>query len=103
MINYRQWIFLAVAAIAFNSPVIAQQSRPEIKYHVVANTTPPDAFLALRTDPSSKIGRRIETMPNGTALEVLKTNSDGWWYVRVVASGNEGWALSGQKNQRWIV
>jgi hypothetical protein len=42
-------------------------------------------------------------MPNGTALEVLKRNSDGWWYVRVVASGQEGWALSGQKDKRWIV
>jgi hypothetical protein len=103
MIRCRQWICLAVAAIVFDAPAIAQQSPPEIKYHVVANTTPPDAFLSLRTDPSSSIGRRIETMPNGTALQVLKTNSDGWWYVRVVASGNEGWTLSGQKDKRWIV
>ena len=103
MFSYRQWICLAVGALVFDAPLMAQQSRAEIKYYIVANTTPPDAFVALRTNPSSSIGRRIEAMPNGTALQVLKTNSDGWWYVKVVASGNEGWALSGENDKRWIV
>jgi hypothetical protein len=101
MTTYRQWIFSVAVAIVFGAPAIAQQ--PQIKYYVVANATPPDAFLALRTHPSSKIGRRIETMANGTVLEVLKTNSDGWWYVKIVASGTEGWALSGQEDKHWIV
>jgi hypothetical protein len=105
MTNYRLWIYLAaaVAATAFSRPTTAQEARPEIKYYVVANATPPDAFLALRTDPSPKTGSRIEVMPNGTVLEVLKTNPNGWWYVRVVASGKEGWALSGQNDKHWIV
>jgi hypothetical protein len=105
MTSCRLWICLAAAltAIAFGRPTTAQEPRPEIKYYVVANTTPPDAFLALRTDPSPKTGSRIEVMPNGTALEVLKTNPSGWWYVRVVASGKEGWALSGQNDKHWIV
>lgn len=101
MTIYRQLIFSVASTLLFGSLAIAQQL--QTKYYVVANTTPPDAFLALRTDPSPKIGRRIEMMPNGTALEVLKRNPDGWWYVRVVVSGHEGWALSSQKDKRWIV
>jgi|SRR6516164_9581068 hypothetical protein len=68
----------------------------------VDNTRPPDAFLALRTHPSSVTGRRIMAMPNGTPLNVLQRNSNGWWYVRVLG-GPEGWALSRQGNKTWIV
>jgi hypothetical protein len=35
-------------------------------------------------------------------LEVLERRGDGWWYDRVVPSGEEGWALSGQGNSIWI-
>ena len=42
------------------------------------------------------------TMPNGTLLEVLRKQEDGWWLLRVVPTGQEGWALSGSKNQSWI-
>jgi hypothetical protein len=54
----------------------------------------PDAFLALRTDPSTSVGRRIMQMLNGTMLRVLRRNQDGWWYVQLVETGREGWALS---------
>src|SRR5271165_2030872 len=37
--------------------------------YFVANTTPPDAFLALRTDPSSTIGVRISILPNGSTFK----------------------------------
>jgi tetratricopeptide (TPR) repeat protein len=70
--------------------------------YLVANTTPPDAFVALRTLPSSRSGERIATMPNGTALQVLQRRSDGWWYVQVVETGQKGWALSGQSGKVWI-
>src|SRR5437588_12946263 len=56
-------------------------------YYVVANTRPPDAFLALRTDPSTSVGRRIMEMPNGTMLRVLRRNQDGWWFVRLGETG----------------
>ena len=70
--------------------------------HFVANTKPPDAYLALRTDPSAKQGKRIMEMPNGTQLRVLQRRSDGWWYVRALAFNKEGWALSGQGSKSWI-
>lgn len=70
--------------------------------HVVANTTPPDAFVALRTLPSSRTGERITTMPNGTALQVLQRRPDGWWHVQIVETGQKGWALSGQSGKVWI-
>src|SRR5687767_4729944 len=45
-------------------------SAPTEVRHVVANTAPPDAFVSLRTEPSTKTGQRVATMPNGTALRV---------------------------------
>lgn len=70
--------------------------------HFVANTQPPDAYLALRTQPNSRQGSRIKIMPNGTLLQVLQRRNDGWWQVRIVPSGEEGWTLSSQGNRQWI-
>ena len=92
---------LAAALAAFFPLGIAAVSAEE-PIHFVANTKPPDAFLALRTDPTSKQGRRIMEMPNGTQLRVLERRNDGWWHVRVVASNTDGWALSGQGGKSWI-
>jgi uncharacterized protein len=75
---------------------------PSEKLYVIANTTPPDAFLSLRTDPSLRIGQRLASMANGTVVKVLQENPDGWWKVRVIATGQEGWALSGQNGKVWI-
>ncbi len=72
-------------------------------YYYVANTSPPDDFLALRTAPSSLQGPRVEAMPNGTLLEVIEKRPDGWWFVRDVGTGKEGWALSGNRATAWIV
>jgi hypothetical protein len=80
---------------------VAQNNADDTYY--VANTRPPDAYLALRTNPSSRDGQRIETMPNGTLLKVLQRNADGWWYVRMLPSGPEGWAMSRQGSISWIV
>jgi hypothetical protein len=77
-------------------------SSSDTRYFYVANTRPPDAFLALRSHPTSQEGLRIMEMPNGTALKVLQRRADGWWHVRVVSSGQEGWALSGQGGAVWI-
>src|SRR5947209_2050339 len=80
----------------------ARASGPDTALHYVANTRPPDAYLALRTQPSAASGTRIMTMPNGTALRVLERRADGWWRVRVEPSGQEGWALAFQGNRSWI-
>jgi hypothetical protein len=76
--------------------------RADNALYYVANTRPPDAFLALRTQPTSAAGSRIMAMPNGTTLRVLERRTDGWWRVRVEPSGQEGWALAGQGNRTWI-
>jgi len=95
-----------LAAIMFLFAVcglsIAQNVSSDEAYYV-ANTRPPDAFLALRTNPTTASGQRIANMPNGTPLKVLERRGDGWWYVRVLPSGPEGWALSRQGNSVWIV
>ena len=69
---------------------------------VVANTLPPDDYLSLRTEPSTKIGSRITKMANGTELKVLDRRSDGWWRVEIVATGQSGWASSGS-SKKYIV
>lgn len=54
-----------------------------------------DNFLALRTEPSSRSGRRIDRMPPGTELEVLG-RSGAWLNVRL-EDGRSGWA-----HGKWI-
>jgi hypothetical protein len=71
-------------------------------YYYVDDTRPPDAFLALRTMPTASRGQRIMKMPNGTLLNVLDRQNNGWWHVRVVPGGEEGWALRGQGSRVWI-
>lgn len=99
---FRRFIIAAAwAALAIPIAAVAQQ-RPDAALHYVANTRPPDAYLSLRTQPTSASGMRIMTMPNGTALRVLDRRADGWWRVRVEPSGQEGWALAFQGNRTWI-
>jgi hypothetical protein len=71
-------------------------------YSYVANTAPPDAFLALKMYPSSN-SPRIMAMANGTKLDVLLRRVDGWWYVKVWPTGEEGWAYSGTGNKAYIL
>src|SRR5262245_23125408 len=96
----RAAIAVIVAALC---PLLTAQNRPSPGYYLVANTRAPDAYLALRTEPSADRGQRIATMPNGTLLEVLQRRPDGWWLVRIAATGQEGWALSGQGDRTWIL
>jgi uncharacterized caspase-like protein len=78
----------------------ADESR---RYHYVADVMPPDDWLALRSAPSADEGMRLRKMPNGTLLEVLTERADGWWRVRVVDTGEIGWAKSGVRGKRqWI-
>ena len=83
----------------FTDHAVAQDNAT---YHYVANTRPPDPFLSLRTHPTTTVGQRITTMPNGTLLEVVQRLNDGWWFVRVVSTGVEGWAMSGDRYAKWI-
>lgn len=98
---------LSVTEFRYSCRVIIEQptvtAADDTSIYVVANTKGPDAFLSLRTDPSIEVGGRISKMPNGTALQVLQRRQDNWWRVKLVSSGQEGWALSGQGNSRWIV
>jgi len=102
--SYRRIVLMLIVALC-GTMVVAYSSRAQSdgSNYYVSNTHPPDAFLSLRTMPSASSGERIMAMVNGTVLEVLKRRSDGWWNVRVKATGEEGWALSGKGNQAWIV
>jgi YARHG domain len=90
---------LAVSLIGKPATSIAQSGTA---YSYVANTAPPDAFLALKSYPSPN-SPRIMAMANGTKLDVLIRRADGWWYVKVWPTGEEGWAFSGRGNKAWIL
>jgi hypothetical protein len=79
-----------------------QPARAQEQFYYVANTSPPDAFLALRTEPSAITGQRIAKLPNGTKLKLLERREDAWWFVRVIQSGEQGWVLSGQNGTIWV-
>ena len=59
-------IFIAIFAgiLQFASPSVAQKNAGDNSFYFVANTRPPDAYVALRTHPTSSFGQRITTMPN---------------------------------------
>lgn len=88
-----------VALVGISSASDAQNGGA---YSYVANTKPPDAFLALKAYPSVN-SPRIMAMANGTKLDVLLRRADGWWYVKVFPTGEEGWAFSGRGNTAWIL
>jgi hypothetical protein len=92
-------VVLLFVGIAAAGPAVAQQNG----HSYIANVLPPDDYVALRSAPSSQLGRRIAILPNGELVDVLERRGDGWWRVRVVASGAEGWALSGGGGRQWIV
>jgi len=82
--------------------VAPEDRRPPVGYFFVWDTRPPDDWLALRSEPTTKRGRQIRKMENGTLLDVIDKRTDGWWRVRVVDTGVVGWALSGQGSRTWI-
>jgi hypothetical protein len=102
--RFRRFLINAACllAVAIPTAVAAQQRGADTALHYVANTRPPDAFLALRSKPTAASGVRLAVMPNGTALRVLERRNDGWWRVRIETSGLEGWALAAQGSRTWI-
>ncbi|MBV8755334.1 MAG: trypsin-like peptidase domain-containing protein [Hyphomicrobiales bacterium] len=94
------WVFREYLSCPSDISVAESSSAAAVYY--VDNTRPPDAFLALRTQPSATVGVKIMEMPNGTRLQVLQRRDDGWWYVRVVPTGQTGWARSRVGRIVWI-
>ncbi len=82
---------------AHRNPAPAQRSQGSFgqHFHYVGQVNPPDPWLALRTEPSSKRGRRIMKMPQGTLLRQLERR--GFWWRVELTTGERGWAHS-----KWI-
>ena len=81
----------------------ANSTAEQSETYVVANTLPPDDYLSLRSDPSVSVGQRIAKMPNGTVLQLLQGNLEGWARVQIVATGQKGWAFAGTDTKKYIV
>ncbi len=90
-------------AAAWLCLALTSSVRAQNQHYYVANLLPPDDYLALRTLPTTAAGGRVTTLPNGALVDVLEQRPDGWWRLRVVASGAEGWALSGAHGKSWIL
>lgn len=96
------YLLIALLATCLTSILTTEASAQNQAYSYVANTTPPDAFLALKSYPTSS-SPRVMAMANGTKLDVLIRRADGWWYVKVFPTGEEGWAFSGRGNVAYIL
>lgn len=72
---------------------------PAAQFCVVYDVRPPDAWLALRSEPTTKRGRRIYKLPSGTRLEMLGPQEGNWHLVRV-SDGSVGWVS--WYRDRWI-
>ncbi len=55
----------------------------------------PDPYLALRSEPTTMYGQRLEKMGNGSIVAIIEKQDDGWWFVQDLRSGLQGWAKSG--------
>lgn len=94
-------MFVRAACVILLSLIKCAHADPR-SFYFVANIRPPDNFLALRSVPSARYGQRLETMPNGTKLNALQKNTNGWWFVRDIETGAEGWAFAGHPRPTWI-
>lgn len=63
------------------------------RYHYVGPVFPPDPWLALRTAPTTRQGRRLMKMPEGTLFR--KLDQSGKWFKVELRDGRVGWAHSG--------
>ena len=75
------------------------QPSPAAQVCVVYDVRPPDAWLALRTEPTTKRGRRLYKLPSGTRLDMLGPQEGNWHLVRV-SNGSVGWVS--WYRDRWI-
>jgi hypothetical protein len=89
-----------VAELRANCKSTSVSAQDTIYY--VANTREPDAFLALRDNPSNN-GMLIAKLRNGTQLRILERRSDGWWRIQVISTDEIGWASRGNGAVDWIV
>ena len=76
----------------------AEARRNRLTICVVDDVRPPDDWLALRTQPTSRGGRRLAKLPKGTRLELTGERVGSW--IKVRAWGQEGWVS--WKRQHWI-
>jgi hypothetical protein len=76
----------------------AEARRNRLTICFVDDVRPPDDWLALRTQPTSRGGRRLAKLPKGTRLELTGERAGSW--IKVRAWGQEGWVS--WKRQRWI-
>ena len=103
MLASRSVANIAFFALALHLSLVGAALASAPSYYYVANTVPPNDYLALRTAPSAVAGQRIEKMPNGTLLEVMEKLPDGWWLVRDIETGQQGWAVRGNSVTAWIL
>jgi hypothetical protein len=65
----------------------------------VADVRPPDAWLALRSEPSARSGRQLRRLLPGQTFEMLGEQRDEWYRVRL-PDGLHGWVS--WEVRRWI-
>jgi hypothetical protein len=79
------------------APEPIQPRPPVCRVHDVR---PPDDWLALRSEPSTRSGRQLSRLRSGVEFVMLGERVDSWYLVEVSGTGEIGW-LS-WATDRWI-
>jgi len=68
-------------------------SRPSGGASEATVNAPADGFLSLRSEPSTKRGRRLAKIPHGTRLKLKRCNvaADGYHWCGTTYQGQKGW------------
>ncbi len=81
-------------------PPAPEPRQPSLPICRVYDVRPPDDWLALRSEPSTRSGRQLSRLRSGVEFVMLGERVDSWYLVEVSATGEIGW-LS-WATDRWI-
>jgi hypothetical protein len=97
---------LGIHVTLLGAPVAPRKEQPEEQRKPaqlptcrVADVRPPDAWLALRSEPSDRAGRQLRRLVPGDSFAMLGEQRNDWYHVRA-PDGLTGWVSWGKP--RWI-
>ncbi|MTW22617.1 SH3 domain-containing protein [Allochromatium palmeri] len=91
--RFRLGMASALVSLVLGSALVIEQTAWAYDDQVIVNS-PGDGFLALRSEPTTKGGRRLAKIPHGTTLRlgVCQPTSNGSW-CQTSYQGLTGWIL----------
>lgn len=78
---------------AYSDSCLSRSNPSQTTTSIARVNTPGDGFLALRSDPSAKIGTRLDKIPHETKLKLENCNFDSSW-CKTTYDGKSGWVFT---------